>query len=555
MAAEVIRRIGGAGTGKTRYLLEALSEARREFGLSHREVGLCTFTRAGRQELSERAAGEWGVDVDSLTRSGWFRTAHSIAHRQCGVEKGALLQGQDGADWVGESVGGKMKANYKSDTAETFFESIDGDPVVDVSMKAWDLARSRLCPLSVVLREWSATGSVVSIENATAIIGKYERAKSREGRLDFTDMISQFAGIKHSVDGPTECDPKGDVPEEIKVLAIDEAQDSSAIVDRICRRLADSDSMKRVLLVGDPYQSIYRFGGSDFRHFLAWDADETTMPRSYRCPPNIMALGEKCIRGMRSGYRDRGILPASHGGTIAQLMDAREAVSRIDTSESVLILGRCGFSLDEYELALQDSKIPYCWVDKVHATQHLYGFRCLWDLERGKVVTGDEWAHAIQMTSVKSKRHGKLLAHGEKTAWADGKRGHVNYIRPLVEDLVLAGCTEEFAALVLSGQWVQCLESRHSDTAAAWRSCAVLHGPELASNPKVRLSTIHAAKGLEGDTVILSTISSAAVTAATEVLQEAYDEECRVNYVAVTRARRNLWIVDDGGKHSLELPL
>ena len=73
------RHIGGPGTGKTKLILDRLTEVKNERGLSVEEIGLCTFTRAGRQELAARAAAEWGCEVEALTKSGWFRTAHSLA--------------------------------------------------------------------------------------------------------------------------------------------------------------------------------------------------------------------------------------------------------------------------------------------------------------------------------------------------------------------------------------------------------------------------------------------------------------------------------------------
>jgi superfamily I DNA/RNA helicase len=339
------------------------------------------------------------------------------------------------------------------------------------------------------------------------------------------------------------------------VLAIDEAQDSSAIVDRICRRLASSPSMERVLIVGDPYQSIFGFGGSDFRHFLSWDADEKIMPQSYRCPRNVMALGEQCIRQMRSGYRDRGIVPASHEGSILHADDANDAIRRINKDESTLILGRCGFSLLEYEASLAAAKIPYAWIDAASPTASLAGYKCLWDLEHGKIVHGDDWSHAIAILAVKHKVLGKLLIHGEKSAWKEGRRSNIDFIRPTPDDLVLAGCEQPLVELILSGRWGEAIDTKHAKKAASWRTCARAHGPELASSPKVRLSTIHSAKGMEGDTVILSTVSSYAVETARQSLAARWDEECRVNYVGVTRARQNLIVVGDGGKYRLELPL
>jgi len=831
------RCIGGAGTGKTRLIEAKLTQAREELGLDTDEVGLCTFTRAGRQELSERVAASWGCDVEALTKHGWFRTAHSIAFKQSGVEEGALIEGKDGAEWTGRAIGARISISRGRDDSVDY-EATDGDRDAVISLQAWELARQTLRPLAGVIEEHKKLGdSTVTVSTARAFVEKYERAKARDGRLDFSDVVSRFAGVKHTIDGPVEVAPVGDVPERLRVLAIDEAQDSSAIVDRICRRLAASPNMERVFLVGDPFQcqpagtpvltdsgykpieeldevndrvacyskkearvyrrsrfqkawrevdsselfeitfddgtkslctrnhqwlvrtkrkrvfatylmkkgnrfrigtvqmfaehkpelsekvgdfrlkirmnqenaeaawalkvfdtdkearvyeqvtsfrfgipqitfrppcgcknnldaefiecvfstlgdltenaerclaahslsielpflvkgdrsknggkacrkvyaanlipgihvapklsgdgiewvgvdsirrcrpgervvvyslnvekhhtyvttngivtgnSIFGFGGSDYRHFMSWAAREEVMPQSYRCPANVMALGEKCLRQMKRGYLDRKIKPASHKGTVREAGTIEEAVNRIDPTKSTLVLGRCGFALQEYESLIKARKIPCSWIDRAHGVASLAGYQCLWNLEHGQIVSGEEWSDAIAMIAVASKSLGKLLHHGEKTAWKQGKRANVDFIRPVAEDLSLAGCTEPLAHLILGGKWPSALEDKHAARAADWRNAAIAHGVDVASNPRVKLSTIHSAKGCEADTVILSTISSQAVENARLSLDERHDEECRVNYVAVTRARENLIVVADGRQHRLEIPI
>jgi superfamily I DNA/RNA helicase len=553
--ASIERWIGGPGTGKTRLIQGELTASREALGLSTAEVGCCTFTRAGRAELSERVAASWGCEPEALTKHGWFRTAHSIAFKQAQIEEGRLLEGGDGAEWVSDAVGQKIVAKRSQDGG-TEFESGEGNNSATLSLRAWELARQTMTTLSSVIELWSSIGDdAPGISEAESIVRKYEIAKTREGRIDFTDLVSLYAGVKHCPqEGPSEVQPVGDVPESLRVLAIDEAQDSSAIVDRICRRLASSPNMERVLIVGDPYQSIFGFGGSDFRHFLAWDAEEKTMEQSFRCPDIVMKLGESCIRQMRTGYRDRGIKPATHDGRIEHAFDVTDAISRIKPDKSTLILGRCAFALAEYEAELTTAGIPYSWIDASPGGSALSGYRALWDLEHGEVVSGPEWAAAVAILAVKHKELGKLLHHGEKTAWAKGNRSDVDLVLPIPEYLERAGCEQPLIELIKAGRWAEAMDTKHAAKADAWRRCAVSHGPELATSPKTRLSTIHSAKGCEGDTVILSTISSKAVETARLSLSSRWDEECRVNYVAVTRARENLIVVDDGGKYRLELP-
>lgn len=552
---KVERHLGGPGTGKTRLILDRLSESKKEFGLSVHEIGLCTFTRAGRQELSERAATEWGCEPETLTKHGWFRTAHSISHRQCGIEEGQLLEGADGAAWIGEAVGGKVATRYDPRSREVSYVSGDGDNTLTRALSAWDLARANMTSLSKIFRRWAIAGEAVPDEAAAKrYIERYESAKRSQGRVDYTDVIARFAGVRFTPDGPIETFPDGEVPTTLRVLAIDEAQDSSVLVDRVCRRLAESPSIERVFLSGDAYQSIYSFNGSDFRLFLDWDAEEFVMPRSYRCPPVVMNLGEQCIRRMRSGYRDRKIQPASHSGSVDRTGTAEQAIATIDPEETVLILGRCGFSLHEYEDVLRSRGIPYTWIDRVGSVAEMSGYTCLWNLQHGKPVHHDDWANAIAMLQAADKEIGALLVRGEKAAWKKGLRSSVDIIRPCDEDLALAGATPTLAEIIRRGDWPQFLDKSHSAKAARWSDAAKRFGPDTASNPKVRLSTIHGAKGCEGDRVILSTISSPAIERGRERIDELHDEECRVNYVAVTRARKNLVIVNDADKYSLEIP-
>ena len=110
-------------------------------------------------------------------------------------------------------------------------------------------------------------------------------------------------------------------------------------------------------------------------------------------------------------------------------------------------------------------------------------------------------------------------------------------------------------ALVLQGRWAEAIEPKCQERATLWHEVATKFGEALASNPPIRLSTIHSAKGLEADHVILSSISSASVDRSRDSLPELFDEECRVAYVAVTRARKSLTYVEDGGRYRLELPL
>jgi hypothetical protein len=708
-----------------------------------------------------------------------------------------------------------------------------------MSLKAWELARSTVKPLSHILNQWAAAGEPCpAYEEIAAVIDKYERSKRLDGLLDYTDMIARFAGVKFNVYGaPEMTEPVGDVPEQLRILAIDEAQDSSALVDLVCRRLASSEHIERIWLTGDPYQcqpagtpvltlsgykniedlnpsvdrlvafsrresrfsstgsefeiasrevdssslieitlsdgtkhvstdnhkwvvrtrgrqgvyatyimakggrwrigtvqmfagkpcdkngsfrlkmrmnqeaadsawilkvfdtdrdarcyeqivsckygipqvtfrppcgvrtnldegyieqvfntlgdltqngemclaghglsldhplcrkadrckngpmasrlihaanilpgihlvpkmrpdkkcdwvevvscrrlqpgntvrvwsmnvkkyhtyittggvvtgnSIHGFAGGDYRHFLSWDANESVMPQSYRCPSNVLALGERCLQQMLSGYRKREISPAPHKGTVSTASSVDEALSRLELDKTSLILGRCAYSLGEYEDSLIARDIPYSWIDKTHGAAALSGYTALWSIQNGSVAHGDDWANAVSMLGVNSQEHGQLLTRGEKAAWESGRRSDIDLIRPTPEDLAVAGAEPALISLIKEGRWHLAVEPKSRDKAEKWLRTATKYGPDAASNPNVKLSTIHGAKGLEADTVIMSTITSPRIERARMNVPEVHDEECRIAYVAVTRARRHFVSVEDGINYRMELPL
>ena len=68
-------------------------------------------------------------------------------------------------------------------------------------------------------------------------------------------------------------------------------------------------------------------------------------------------------------------------------------------------------------------------------------------------------------------------------------------------------------------------------------------GEELSKEPRVKLSTIHAAKGGEADNVLLILDNTKTIREAIEKSQDKEDEENRVWYVGVTRTKQNLYIM------------
>ena len=549
MDAKVAVLIGGAGTGKTSELMSIMESAKKALGGSPEALGFATFTRAGRQEAVSRASAAWNVDPVFLSRFGWFRTVHSTCYRQLGIQKGQIIaRDKESQKWVANAIGVPVSVILDDDSG---YSRYDGKGPAAKALNAWELSRARCEPLADTVRSLSALDpEAPTWAECRQYVKRYEDAKARDERYDYSDLLSRYAGVKFTLDGFYAVEPEGDLPETVRAWIFDEAQDASALVDAVCRRLASGPNVLWAYLAGDPMQSIFSFGGSDSRHFLGWKADKTrTTPRSFRCPPSVMALGERCLQKMKRGYWDRGIAPADHEGEVLRVGGADAACAKLEPTRSTLILARCKYSLADYEDALRKRRIPYAYVSAEPDTEALRGCNAYYALEKGCAVTGDELAAAIKHTPVRGIAGVQHLRRGVKTAWERPETAS-SHDMVLPSHLESIGMEAALIDRIRSGSWSELLPGGDK-----WRNAAERWGAKLATDPAIRIGTIHSSKGMEADDVVLCTSTSRRVSESQEASPDLHDEERRVEYVGVTRARKRLMISQDMADYRMELPL
>jgi superfamily I DNA/RNA helicase len=135
----------------------------------------------------------------------------------------------------------------------------------------------------------------------------------------------------------------------------------------------------------------------------------------------------------------------------------------------------------------------------------------------------------------------RLFIRGAKKRWknAETVAAWGAIVREQIPD---AGGTAELVEAIATGRWRGTV-----DGAAEWCHRADRFGVDELLNPRVRIGTIHSSKGLECDLVIVSTECSRAAASADR------DEERRIAYVAVTRTKGDLVIVDEGQTRVLAL--
>lgn len=535
---QVARLIGGAGTGKTTELLRIMEAALPSLGNDPLRLGFASFTRAARAEAVDRAAKAWGISPSTLDGDGWFRTVHSTVKRCLGISGQQLVtDSKADVEWISNALGVKLSTSLDDDEGRQRFI---GDPVVAASLNAWALSKNSLRPLAeIVRRARLVDDNVPDYAAIVRVAERYETAKRLDNRVDFTDLLLRFTGITVSpTDGIYTHEPEGDLP-EVGAWLFDEQQDASPLLDAACKRLVSAPSVKWAYVVGDPFQAIYGFGGSSAECFLGWHAHkERTMPKSWRCPAPILELGEKCLRRTGS-YFDRHIAAADHEGSVDEDDDIEATVHRAAVGDDWLFIARTNYQAGRIFATLQAAGKPCRWVSSQDGTTaRSEGLKALYALERDEPVTGTQWAKAIDLLPVKNKDKDAMLVRGTKTRWAKENADEWDCI--FASDLEQVGATAPLVNAIRGGEWAALV-----DGGRQWRRQAVQHGPEIAANPKIRVGTIHSVKGMEADNVGLLTTTGKRIEQGIED-DAIRDEEHRIAYVAVTRARRNLYVINEG---------
>ena len=526
--ATAVRLVGGAGTGKTTSLMGILEKLIERLG-DVRLVGFASLSRAARGEAVKRACGIWGWDEAELTKDGWFRTLHSICYRLCEVKRGQLVIGdtRDGQAWLKTNMGVTLRSVLDDDSGCTTFV---GDSLEARALNLWDRARNSLRPLQDICEEDAFIyPDSPAYSDVLPEVQRYETAKRVDDMVDFADILLSFAGIGASPSsGYYEKTPVGDVP-GLTAWLIDEAQDLSPLTARVVQRLANAPSCKWLYLVGDPFQSIYGFAGATPKPFMSWPVEQQkVMPRSYRCPKVVSDLGEQILSGC-SDYWERGVAPAEHDGEVVAA-DVSELSSLVQAGDDWLVIARTNHQADAMRRVLDDADVPHRSTKSEGATHAARGKRALWELEQGKAIDPAEFAFALELIPSKG-----LLEWGAKSNYDPTQHERIH-----LTNLTSAGCKDALQTAVFTGEWATLV-----DGGVRFRDWADRYGADVATCPRVRVGTIHSVKGAEADSVFVLASSVARFDTGAQASQDRRDEELRLGYVAVTRARRRLIVASD----------
>ncbi len=309
---------------------------------------------------------------------------------------------------------------------------------------------------------------------------------------------------------------------------------------------------EELCVVGDPQQTIYSFTGATSEYLRGFAADFPSatvvrLVRDYRSTPQVVAAANRLTAG---GTGTGGLAAAqSSGALVAQrpagpdpvltrypdeeaeaagvAAEAAALIKRSVPAHEIAILLRINAHMERFERALADGGVPYV----VRGAERFYDrpeVRQALVLIRGAARAEGAGTDATGLPGELPAAVRHVLASAGLTAAPPAARGAVRErweslaaIAGLAEDLAASrpGATlAEFAAELIERE-----DTKHVPVAAA-----------------VTLATMHAAKGLEWDAVLIPGLVEGIMPIVHARTAEAIEEERRLLYVAVTRARVRL---------------
>ncbi|MFK4295107.1 DNA helicase-2/ATP-dependent DNA helicase PcrA [Arthrobacter sp. GAS37] len=523
--------LAGAGTGKTRAITHRIAYGVHSGVYSPQRLLAVTFTSRAAAEMRSRLRDLGVGNVQA-------RTFHAAALRQ--------LQ----FFWP-QAVGGVLpnlldhKANMIAEAARRLRLSTDRASIRDLAAEIEWAKVSMLTPANYLENAQDrGTPGGFDLTAVARVFQSYEDVKTDRNVIDFEDVLLITVGILQE-------DPKvaATVREQYRHFVVDEYQDVSPLQQRLLELwLGGRDEL---CVVGDSSQTIYSFTGASPKHLLGFkghypSATVVKLVRDYRSTPQVVKLANDLLGSRRSGgtvadaawakplqlvaQRPAGPEPrfmecpddeaeaAVVAGRIRELIDAGTKASEI------AVLFRTNGQSEAYEQALASAGIGY----QLRGGERFFARKEV----RDAILQLRAATRAVAEDSAKEPLGQLVRDIVASLGYTDAAPHSGGALRERWESLAaLVALADELA--ISRGPEFTLMEFVNE---LQERSVAQ-HAPTVQG---VTLASLHAAKGLEWDAVFLVGLSEGLMPISFADTPESVDEERRLLYVGITRAREHL---------------
>lgn len=575
--------VAGAGAGKTRVIVERIAELIRT-GARPEEILAVTFTNKAAREMGERVRSilesdatlrAWNLELGTP----FIGTFHALSlhmlksfHAAAGLKKRFVIFD-------------------RSESLRAVKEAVQGvgfDPK-QLEPRQVLAAMSRAKGDDISLEAFRAQEASYRTEAIADVWERYEAILKKEQALDFDDILVRALALLRE---------RADIREHFQkawsYIHVDEYQDVNRIQYELVKILGARH--RNIAVVGDADQNIYSWRGASIEHLLDFerdykDATIVTLTHNYRSTKTILKAANDAIQ--KNSRRREKILvtdnhdgePISVGGFASEVGEAYfvagEAAHRISQGEhpnSIAVLYRANFQSRILEEAFLKTGVPYQvlgtrFFERMEVKDALAYLRAALvrspsDIARavnapprgiGKVTLAKLVIGGIaSLTGVPRVKAEQFYALLDRIAEAAEKRKPSDTIRFIIEE---SGMAERYRAgkgedeerlenleeLVTVATKYDSFEPERGIDALLEEAALQSEQDELSVRERVKkngvkLMTVHAAKGLEFDSVFVTGLEHGLFPHERDDERGDDEEERRLFYVALTRARRRVYL-------------
>jgi DNA helicase-2/ATP-dependent DNA helicase PcrA len=575
--------LAGAGTGKTRVLTSRIIHIVNSYLASPLQILAVTFTNKAAAEMKKRIGEAIGDQVNNL----WVGTFHSVAAR--------ILRRHP------EAVGLRPDFTIIDDDDQTrLLKQILGDFNIDVKQfpaKAYLNKISRLKDKVVSPQSLESSGFEVGLPKLKEVYQIYQSRLKAMNAADFGDLLVHNLELFRVAP-----DVLAYYQDKFRYVLVDEYQDTNNAQYQWLLRLADAH--KNICCVGDDDQSIYSWRGANIANILRFEkefsgAKVIRLEQNYRSTSRILAAADAVISNNKERHGKTLWTDSTGGekvkvfsfsddrsesGTIAAMIKNLVASKKFAISQ-IAILVRAGYQTRSFEEAFIQNSVPYKVIGGMKFYERLeirdaiaYLRICANfddDLALSRIINvpkrgaGDAaisslyeaskqqqvsffsaLEKSIAENSLKGKARDALKGLLESIKRANTKIGNVSlselakslltevgYISMWKNDNTLEGqgrlenieefinSLADFSNMTEFLEYVSLLEAREDKNL----------------QDAVSVMTVHAAKGLEFDLVFVPGLEDGLFPSGKSIEERnGVEEERRLMYVAITRARKEL---------------
>lgn len=575
--------LAGAGSGKTRTLVYRVAYL-IEHGIDPSQILLLTFTNKAADEMLTRVRALTGTDAKGI----WGGTYHAVANRMLrlhaattGGEPFTILDQEDSRTLV-KTVMKELKIDPK---AQRF-------PSPNVVQGLLSYACNTCEPVveAIRLRAANFEDCAHDIEE----VGRMYGQRKRDARcMDFDDLLLAWKSFLDAPEGRHAI-------RRFRYVLVDEYQDTNRLQASIVERLGSASG--NVLVVGDDAQSIYAFRGADVKNILRFpdewpSAKVFKLVTNYRSTQDILDVANTSLANNATqfkkdlvGIRDREtkpcVVPAANVRQEAQYIAEQilEYRARGVALENMAVLFRSAAHSQALEFELLKRDVPYevrggfKFFARAHIKDILSYLRVIenvrdeaaWlrilQMESGigsqgaasitRAIAGYDAIHAILHDDGAVR-----IPHRTSMGWnacravlrrvTDGSPRPAEMIMRILDTGYRDTLEREYPDWKERLQDIEALE-QFSDSydelagfladISLYDNVAAVRERGAARDELLVLSTIHQAKGLEWDTVFVMRANDDSFPSKYATEEHEIEEERRLFYVAVTRAKRRLFI-------------